>query len=95
MAGVKTHPHPKPHPHHDRTVRLLEARLEWAADVTERSLSGARLLDRHVVALEAATRHAVELEVVSPDEARAIWAAVAGRHPTVPWCRAGCSGLAA
>ena len=83
------------HPHHDRTVRLLAARLEAAAGVTERSLVGARPLEPHVLALEAATRHAVDLDLLSRDEAEAIWAEVAKRHPAVPWCRAGCPGLAA
>jgi hypothetical protein len=41
-----------------------------------------------VLALETATRHAVALEVVSADEAFAIWSGVANRHPTVRWCRA-------
>jgi hypothetical protein len=81
------------HPRHDRTVRLLERRLEVLADVSERSLSGARPLERHVLALEAATRHAVALELLSDEEARHIWAAVARRHPTVDWCQVGCAGL--
>ncbi|MDQ3859423.1 MAG: hypothetical protein M3327_13440 [Actinomycetota bacterium] len=81
--------------HHERTARLLAARLEAVAGVTERSLTGARPLAPQVLALEAATRHAVELDVLSRDEADAIWAEVAHRHPGVPWCRAGCPGLAA
>lgn len=81
--------------HHDRTVRLLELRLEALADVSERSLSGARPLDRRVLAAEAATRHAVELELLSREEAGRIWAAVARRHPGVRWCQSGCPGLAA
>ena len=83
------------HPHHERTVRLLAARLDAVAGVTERSLVGARRLEPHVLALEAATRHAVELELLSPDEAQAIWTQVAERHPAVAWCRGGCPGLAA
>jgi hypothetical protein len=72
-----------------RTARLLEARLEWLAGIAERSPAGARPLDPGVLAVEAATRHAVGLGLLSPDEASAIWAAVARRHPGVPWCRDG------
>jgi hypothetical protein len=81
--------------HHDRTVRLLEARLEALAGVTERCLSGPRPVDPQVFALEAATRHAVELRLLSRDEAGAIWASVGERHPSVGWCQGGCPGLAA
>ena len=83
------------HRHHDRTVRLLETRLEILADISERSLSGPRALECQILALEAATRHAVELELLSQEEAGAIWTAVARRHPSVRWCQTGCPGLAA
>lgn len=72
---------------HDRTVRLLEARLEALATATERHLCTPRPHEGEVLALETATRHAVALRVVSADEAVAIWAGVAKRHPTVRWCR--------
>lgn len=81
--------------HHDRTVRLLEARLEALAALTERSLSGSRLVAAQILALEAATRHAVQLRVLSLDEAGAIWASVAERHPSVAWCQDGCASVAA
>jgi hypothetical protein len=81
--------------HHERTMRLLEARLEALAAVTERSLSGARPVAAQILALEAATRHAVQLHVLSRDEAGAIWASVAERHPSVTWCQSGCPSLAA
>ena len=81
-------------PHHHRTIRLLESRLEALAGASERSLCGPRPLDRRVLAVEAATRHAVELQLLSREEAGAIWAAVARRHPLVRWCQAG-PGLAA
>ena len=77
------------HPHHQRTVRLLESRLESLAAVSERLPSAPRPLDRRVLALEAATQHAVELELLSREEAGAIWAAVARRHPLARWCQAG------
>ena len=74
------------HPHHDRTVRLLEARLEALAHSSEHSLAGPQAVDRHVVALTVATRNAVELELLSAEEAHAIWAGVARRHPAAGWC---------
>jgi hypothetical protein len=72
---------------HDRTVRLLEARLEALAFASARVPRGARDLDREIVAAAAATRHAVALEILSSDEAGAIWFAVAERHPAASWCR--------
>jgi hypothetical protein len=74
-------------PRHDRTVRLLEARLEDLAVVSERAPGGGRPLDRHVLGAAAATRHAVALHLLSPEEAGAIWAGVARRHPDAVWCR--------
>lgn len=87
--------HTEPHDRHDRTVRLLEARLEALAAATERHLCAARAHEGEVLALELATRHAIALSVVSADEAMAIWAAVAARHPAVRWCRAAADDLAA
>jgi hypothetical protein len=80
--------------HHDRTIRLLKCRLEVLAGASERSLSEPRPLDHRVLAVEAATRHAVDLELLSREEAGEIWAAVARRHPLVRWCQGG-PGLAA
>lgn len=79
---------------HDRTVRLLEARLETLAVACERSPHGEARYERQIAAAAAATRHAVALELISRDEARAIWATVARRHPDADWCRTG-SRLAA
>lgn len=73
---------------HDRTVRLLEARLEGLASVCERA-PGTHRFDAQVAALTGATRRAVELELLSAEEARAVWAAVAVRHPAAAWCQAG------
>ena len=78
-----------------RTLRLLEERLEALATVEERSLSGSRRVEHRVLGVEAATRHAVELHVLTPEDAQRIWADVAERHPQVPWCQRGCPGLAA
>jgi hypothetical protein len=72
---------------HDRTVRLLEARLEALAVVCERAPSGPRPYDRHILGVAAATRHAVALDLLSPQEAGEIWAGVARRHPDASWCR--------
>jgi hypothetical protein len=75
------------HPKHDRTVRLLEARLEDLAVVSERAPSGRRSFDRHILGVLAATRHAVALDLLSQQEAGEIWAGVARRHPDASWCR--------
>lgn len=80
---------------HERTLRLLQSRLEVLADVSERSISQPRPFDRRVLAVEAATRYAVALELVSREEASELWATVARRHPGVGWCQRGCPGLVA
>ena len=74
-------------PKHDRTVRLLEARLEALAAVSERRPSRGRSYDPHILGVVAATRHAVALDLLSPQEAGEIWAGVARRHPRAQWCR--------
>jgi hypothetical protein len=73
----------------ERTRHMLEARLEGLACVCERSPSTKRLLEVQVTAVAAATRRAVELDLLSSEEATAVWAAVAGRHPRAEWCRYG------
>jgi hypothetical protein len=75
------------HPKHDRTMRLLEARLEALAVVSERAPAARRSCDRHILGVVAATRNAVALELLSPHEAGEIWAGVARRHPQASWCR--------
>jgi hypothetical protein len=74
---------------HDRTLRLLEARLEGLAGASERAPLAARRLEREIGAVVAATRHAIELGLISAEEADAVWATVAGRHPDAEWCRSG------
>ena len=74
---------------HDRTIRLLEARLEALAAASERRPRAEQRLDREIVAVIAATRHAVALALISTDEADTVWAAVARRHPHARWCRLG------
>jgi hypothetical protein len=72
---------------HDRTLRLLEARLETLAEACERSPRGEVRFEPEIVAAAAATRRAVELGLISPREGDSIWAAVARRHPGAPWRR--------
>jgi hypothetical protein len=74
---------------HDRTMRLLEGRLEALAVVCERTPASERRLGRQIEAAVAATRHAVQLELISPEEAGAVWAGVAQRHPEAFWCQGG------
>jgi hypothetical protein len=66
-----------------RTARLLEARLETLAIAAERAPRGARTYEAELCAAQAATRHAVTLRLLSSEQADAIWAQVAGRHPGV------------
>ncbi|HEY7197954.1 MAG TPA: hypothetical protein VH306_12275 [Gaiellaceae bacterium] len=73
---------------HDRTVKLLEIRLEELARLCERSPASTRQADGKIAALAAATRHAVTLELLTAAEAEAIWGAVARRHPDARWCSA-------
>jgi hypothetical protein len=72
---------------HERTLHMLESRLEGLACVCERSPSARRLLESQVTAVAAATRRAVELDLLSADEATSVWAAVAVRHPHAGWSR--------
>jgi hypothetical protein len=74
---------------HDRTIRLLEGRLEALAAVCERAPRGERRYEREIVAVVAATQHAVALALISTEEAGAVWATVARRHPDARWCRDG------
>jgi hypothetical protein len=43
----------------------------------------------HILAAVAATRHAIDLDLLSSAEADSIWAEVAKRHPDAGWCRSG------
>ncbi|MEO8290672.1 MAG: hypothetical protein ABI649_06715 [Gaiellaceae bacterium] len=74
---------------HDRTVRLLAARLETLAVASVRSPGGERVYRHHILAAVAATRHAIDLDLLSQAEADSIWADVAHRHPEAGWCRFG------
>jgi hypothetical protein len=77
------------HLRHDRTVRLLAARLEALAVASLRVPGGERMYRHHILAAAAATRHAIDLDLLSPAEADAIWAHVAERHPDAGWCSSG------
>ena len=74
---------------HDRTVRLLAARLETLAVASMRTPGGERMVRHHILAAVAATRHAIDLDLLTSDEADSIWAEVAERHPEAGWCRSG------
>lgn len=74
---------------HDRTLRLLEARLEALAEACERSPRGEHRYGREIDAAAAATRHAIDLGLISAEEAGAVWTTVSRRHPDAVWCREG------
>jgi hypothetical protein len=74
------------HTRHDRTVRLLAARLESLAIASIRSPGGERVYRDHILAAITATRHAIALDLISPEEAGAIWTHVASSHPEAQWC---------
>jgi len=67
----------------DRTARVLSARLEELAAVAERSGAAAHAIARLLEAASVATMHAVALELISDDAARAIWRDVEERHPVL------------
>jgi hypothetical protein len=77
------------HLRHDRTIRLLAARLESLAVASIRAPGGERVYRHHILAAIAATRHAIDLQLLSEVEADTIWAEVAERHPEADWCRSG------
>ena len=66
---------------HDRTVRLLAARLDALAVASIRVPGGERMYRHHILAAVAATRHAIDLDLLSPAEADSIWAEV-GEAPS-------------
>ena len=74
---------------HDRTVRLLAARLDGLAVASMRTPGGERMVRHHILAAIAATRHAVDLGLLSTVEADSIWAEVAERHPDARLCQLG------
>ena len=71
----------------ERTFRLLQSSLEALARLSERSETPDLRLDGALLAVDAATRNAVALELLTHEEAGEIWASVARRHPGVAWCR--------
>ena len=75
------------HSHHSRTAHLLETRLEALAQACERSSSPQACFDEHVFCVVEATRNAIALELLSAEEAGAIWAEVRTRHPLAGWSR--------
>jgi hypothetical protein len=72
-----------PNARHDHTARLLAGRLEELARASERRPARAEHhLETRVLAALAATRHAIRLGLLTTEEADAIWASVAERHPS-------------
>lgn len=68
----------------ERATRILEARLEQLAAAADRtSATGAGLLQRRVELARAATEHAVELGLLTRDEADSLWADAERRHPAL------------
>lgn len=80
---------------HDRTLRLLEARLDTLAEACERTPRGELRFEAEILATAAATRRAVSLGLIGAHEADRAWAAAARRHPRAAWCRSGPRTLAA
>jgi hypothetical protein len=74
------------HTRHERTVRLLADRLETLAVASIRCPGGQRAYRDHILAAVAATRHAIALDLLSTEEAGAVWAQVAKKHPEADWC---------
>ena len=72
-----------------RILRLLEARLEALACASERGPRGELRLELEIAAAVAATKHAIDLELISAREASAVWTRVARRHPDAAWCQGG------
>jgi hypothetical protein len=71
-----------PDARHDHTARLLAGRLEELARASARRPGrGEQQLETRVLAALAATRHAIQLGLLSAEEADAIWASVAERNP--------------
>jgi hypothetical protein len=75
---------------HERTMRLLAARLQAIAVVSERLPAGASRyatsgLEREVRRAAAATRNAVGLDLITGAEATEIWAAAVRQHPEAPF----------
>lgn len=70
---------------HDRTVRLLTACLETIAQTAERVHADERELEPALARAATATRNAVQLELLTREEAVTIWREVAERHPGVQY----------
>jgi hypothetical protein len=66
----------------ERTAKLLSARLECLALAAERPGPHPELASSLQLA-SAATRHAVELQLLSAKQAEDIWAETTRRHPTL------------
>jgi hypothetical protein len=67
----------------DRTERLLSGRLDELASTLERPGAPAQPAARLLELASVATRHAIELHLLSQERATAIWEAAARRHPVL------------
>jgi hypothetical protein len=67
----------------DRTARMLAWRLEELAGTLERRGTPTRDATRQLELAVIATDHAVELDLLSREDASEIWRAAAGRHPVL------------
>jgi hypothetical protein len=67
-----------------RAAKLLATRLEELAAAAERATSmGEALLTRRIQLAHMSTQHAVDLHLLSEDEASAIWRDAELRHPAL------------
>ena len=69
--------------------RCASSRRAWRPSRTRASELREASADsiNEIAAAVAATRHAVELGLISVTEGDTVWADVARRHPHAAWCR--------
>jgi hypothetical protein len=67
----------------ERTARLLSQRLEDLAETLERSRTPTATVARLLELASVATRHAVELELITAERAGRIWDGAERRHPAL------------
>jgi hypothetical protein len=67
----------------ERTARLLSQRLEDLAETLERSGASTKSVGRLIELASVATLHAVQLDLISAENAGSIWDGVERRHPAL------------
>jgi hypothetical protein len=70
-----------------RVAHALTVRLEQLAQIAEHSGAEGPRIARLLEAASVATTHAVALELLTADEARAIWRDAIDRHPVLASAR--------